>query len=149
MAWTDNLQKEIEKKKQENEKRTKKSNGTAIDNLISEGTQEILNNVDFGQIQIRDMTDLKSIFDITNKIKEHESDEDGGGKLPPLNTGMENIIEKAVHVNFRNVRNEDGTITQEKTISASDIANMSSDAIEQMLMDKDTLQNNENADKII
>jgi len=73
MAWTDNLQKEIEKKKQENEKRTKKSNGTAIDNLISEGTQEILNNVDFGQIQIRDMTDLKSIFDITNKIKEHVS----------------------------------------------------------------------------
>jgi hypothetical protein len=131
----------------DNKKATKSNK--KIDKEFTSLIADLIDKVDPREIQIRDTTDLKSIYDIYDKTTKNQNDVSGGGKLPPLSTGMENIIEKAVHVNYRAVKQDDGSVKQEKSISAEDIEKMSPDEIADLLAGKEELQNNENASQIL
>lgn len=133
----------------EKEAKAKSDKGSKINNLLTDITVEALSKVDPSKIEVDNIPDLKSLSDMYNKVRDNESSAQGGGKLPPLSTGMENIIENAVHVSYRSVKQDDGSVTHEKLISADDIANMSPEEIAELMTRKEELQNNENASKIL
>lgn len=130
------------------EKKEKDKKEDSLDNTFNNIVSKIVNNVDPSDIQIKDPTDFKSMFDIYNKAKENATNNNGGGKLPPLSTGLENIIEQSVHVSYQPIQKEDGTVEQEKLISAKDIAAMDNDTIKSLLDKKDKIQNADNARRI-
>lgn len=131
------------------DKNKPKAKEKKLDNTVQDIVTNLLNNVNPKEIHISDTTDLKTVYDIYSKSMDKENNANGGGTLPPLSTGLENIIENAVHVSYRSVQQDDGTVKQEKTISADDIAKMSPEEIANLMAGKEKIQNNDNAEKIM
>lgn len=144
MNW-ENIEEGLEKANNKKKKETSKKLDLKFNDIIN----TVLDNVDPSSISIHDMTDLKSLNDMYNKTEERERNNQGTGQLPALSTGLENIIENSVHVSYNAVQQDDGTVKQEKTISADDIAKMTPEQIADLMAGKEKYQNNENANQIM
>lgn len=146
---TDKIAEQLEQAINKPDKKAKENGNQKVEREVKSLVQNIIGNVDPKNIVVRDPTDLKSIVDIYNKTIERESNGKGGGQLPPLSTGQENIIEKAVHVNYTSIPQDDGSVKQEKSISVADIADMTPDQVAELMMEKEELQNNSNASQML
>lgn len=146
MNWEE-IEKGIDEKNNNGIK--KKPEDIKTKSKLTELVSEIFDNVSPKDVPVHDPTDLKNVFDMWQKLQAADNDGINNGKLPPLSTGKENIIENAVHVTYHPVHQEDGSYKQEKTISVDDIANMTSDEIAKLITGKENLQNNENVDNMM
>lgn len=136
--------------KAENAKRAKADKTQKYDNAIKNIAGAVLERTDASKIDINDITDLKSVTDILNKIDEkNNSGKNANGTLPPLSTGKENIIENAVHVTYNTIKQDDGSIKHTKAIAVEDIAKMTPEQISKLITDKENFQNNDNVNQII
>lgn len=141
------ISEKIEQKEQA--KLAKANNSKKLDNKVKNLAENVLERTNPDRISINDVTDLKSITDILNKIDEKHNNKSGNGVLPPLSTGKENIIENAVHVTYNAIKQDDGTVKHEKSISVEDIAKMTPEQVATLITDKEKMQNDENVDEII